>query len=286
MGGQRRRRARSLNRQSGHGSVGPVNQDPRASRRGGGSLGPSGLGNAALQEQLRGASVQGSAEEAQGTNRPWSTAVGQQAGFLEVPGDAESEDAFETRQGSQRSGVWTTGRAGGGGGVTSRELARDGRWSARDFLTHHSDRSGSWAAENIRNGTNQDLQAYDFTFEDKDAQGNPIAGTAQGKELILPFDVRIIDIQESYQGSGGYGKFLAVEDVESGMRLSIHHLDTVQSFRKGQVVKGGTVFGTQGGSGSTRHQYATHVDIIGGEEAVGSFVRSNQTGEYRTEGGT
>ena len=176
--------------------------------------------------------------------------------------------------------AWTTGRPGGRGEVTSRSLAADN--GPQDWLTHHSDRSNSWAANNIRNSKNQDLQAYDFTFERLDSQGQAIAGSAQGLELIVPADSKVVDIQKSYRGSGGYGMFIALEDVETGLRTSIHHLDSVGAFSVGQVLKGGTVFGTQGGSGSHRHEHQTHVDIVGTEAAVQTFVRSNQTGTFRT----
>ena len=182
----------------------------------------------------------------------------------------------------RRNAVWTTGRRGGRGGVTSTPLRGGGQWSPGDFHAHHSDRSHSWAANNIRNGANQDLQAYDFTFERADSSGRGIAGSAQGLELVTPFDARVIDIQHSFQGSGGYGKFVALEDVETGRRISVHHLDTVRDLQKGQIIKGGTVFGTQGGSGNTRNQYAPHVDIVGTTAGVSDFVRANQTGDFRS----
>jgi len=42
------------------------------------------------------------------------------------------------------------------------------------------------------------------------------------------------------------------------------------------------VFGYQGGSGSVPGQYATHVDIVGTLPAVEEFVRSNQSGNFKT----
>ncbi len=219
------------------------------------------LGNEAIKEML-----------AMGASPP---------GLAPVPesdGGPYPEGPADTR----RSAAWTTGRPGGRGGVTSQPLDADGDWSATDFLEHHSDRSGSWAANNIRDGRNQDLDAYDFTFEALDEAGNAVEGSAQGLPLITPFDAKVHDIQSSYQGSGGYGRFIALEDMETGLRLSIHHLDTVGDFRKGQVLDGGTEFGTQGGSGNTRHQYATHVDVVGTQEAVEAFVRANQSGEFST----
>ncbi len=195
--------------------------------------------------------------------------------------------ALLSQSGGRRSsrgalGVWTTGRSGGSG-VTSRLLPRD--WDMNDTLAHHSDRSRSWAANNIRNATNQDLQAYDFTFEKLDSRGAPVAGSAKGVELIVPSDSKVIDIQTTYQGSGGYGRFIALEDVETGARLSIHHLDTVGDFRVGQVLRGGTIFGTHGGSGNSRSSYATHVDVVGTRGSVERFVRSNQEGTFRTRSG-
>ena len=180
-----------------------------------------------------------------------------------------------------RYGVFTTGRSRGGQ-VTSQELDRSGRWSTRDLLSHHSDRSNSWAANNIRNSKNQDLQAYDFTFERTDQSGAPIAGSAHGLPLMAPADMKVIDIHKAFEGSGGYGKFIALEDVETGLRIEVHHLDSVGDFRVGQILKGGTTIGTQGGSGNTRSAYATHVDIVGTEPAVEQFVRSNQGGTFRT----
>ena len=196
--------------------------------------------------------------------------------------NASTAPAASTEITKPRLGVWTTGRRGGYGGVTSEELPRSGNWDSDDFLNHHSDRSNSWAANNIRNGANQDLQAYDFTFEKLDSNGAPIPGTAQGLELTVPSDSKVLDIQHTYQGSGGYGKFIALEDIVTGARVSIHHLDSVGDFRKGQILKGGTVFGTQGASGNGRYDFATHIDIVGTEEAVSAFIRSNQEGNFKT----
>ena len=191
-------------------------------------------------------------------------------------------------QGQQTNGqahdglaVWTTGRVGGSD-VTSRELRGDGGWSSDQWLTHHSDRSDSWAARNIRNAKNQDLQAYDFTFERKNANGRGIAGTAQGLELISPWDAKVHDVNQSLGGSGGYGRFIALEDLETGLRFEVHHLDTVADVRRGGTVNGGDVIGTQGGTGYGRYDYATHVDIVGTAEAVEQFVRANQSGKFRS----
>ena len=158
------------------------------------------------------------------------------------------------------------------------------RWQLdhRELARTPPDRSNSSAAQRIRNGTNQDLQA-DFTFEQIDAQGNGIAGTAQGLPLITPWDSKVLDIQPTFQGSGGYGKFIALEDVETGMRFELHHLDSVGEFSIGQVIPGGTTIGTQGASGNQRYDFATHVDIVGTPESVEDFVRSNQSGKFRTQ---
>ena len=188
----------------------------------------------------------------------------------------------EQSSGRGRYGAFTTGRPTPGSGVTSVELSRSGSWKPGDFLDHHSDRSRSWAAENIRNGKNQRLQAYDFTFEKTDAGGAPVQGTAQGLPLMTPSDMRVFDVQKTFEGSGGYGKYIALEDVETGLRIQVNHLDSVGDFTKGQVLSGGTTFGTQGGSGTARYNYPTHVDIVGTEAAVELFVRSNQSGEFRT----
>ena len=160
-------------------------------------------------------------------------------------------------------------------------MGANGAWSSSQFLDHHSDRANSWAANNIRNGKNRQLQAYDFTFERLNRNGQAIAGSAQGLPLISPWEARVLDIQHTFQGSGGYGKFIALEDLQTGLRFQVNHLDTVEGFSRGQVIDGGTVIGTQGGSGSRRYQYATHVDIVGTVEAVEQFVRANQTGEFR-----
>ncbi len=203
--------------------------------------------------------------------RLWTQAADQQRSQVEATGQAHRGHA-----------VWTTGRSRGQGAVTSRELDRDGQWTRDQFLAHHSDRSGSWAAGNIRDGKNQDVQAWDFTFEKQNQSGQALAGTAQGLELISPWDARVHDVQHTYAGSGGYGRFIALEDVETGLRFEVHHLDTVADVRKGQLVDGGSVIGTQGGSGATRHSYATHVDIVGTIEAVEQFVRANQSGRFRS----
>lgn len=190
------------------------------------------------------------------------------------------ESGFNGDTGRGRTAVWTTG---GPTGNASQELARDGSWDSDNFLNHHSDRSNSWAANQIRNEKNQDLQAYDFTFEKVDDKGNPVLGSAQGHPLISPSDSKVLDIQPSYQGSGGLGMFIVLEDVETGQRISVHHLDSVGEFEKGQVINGGTTFGTQGSSGEQKHVYAPHVDIIGTEDSVSQFVLSNQTGQYRSQ---
>lgn len=184
--------------------------------------------------------------------------------------------------GRGRYAVWTTGRRGGKGAVISEPLAADGSWDAGDFLTHHTDRSDSPAANRIRNARNQDLEAWDFTFEATDRAGRGIPESARGLELITPAEMRVLDIQTTYAGSGGYGRFIALEDTETGLRIEVHHLDTVGDFRVGQVLPGGTVIGTQGGSGETRDAYATHVDVVGTAEAVADFVRANQSGKFRT----
>ncbi len=178
--------------------------------------------------------------------------------------------------------VWSTGTPRGGGGVTSRELGRGGNWDRNDFLRHHSDRSQSWAANNIRNAKNQNVQAYDFTFERINNRGQALAGSAHGLELISPWDARVHDVQHTFQGSGGYGKFIALEDIESGLRFEVHHLESVADVRKGGTVDGGDIIGRQGASGNTQFSYATHVDIVGTAEAVEQFVAANQSGKFRT----
>jgi hypothetical protein len=215
------------------------------------------------------ASVQGAIERA---GRLWT-----EAGAKAQEGDQSDGQAHEGTV------VWTTGRPGGRGAVTSRELDRGGDWSTQDWLTHHSDRSDSWAARNIRDAKNQDLQAYDFTFEKKNARGEGIAGSAQGLELISPWDARVHDVNHSFAQSGGYGKFIALEDLETGLRFEVHHLDTVADVSRGGTMDGGDVIGTQGASGRGRYDFATHVDIVGTPEAVEQFVRANQSGRFRSK---
>ena len=188
-------------------------------------------------------------------------------------------------QSSQRApyAAFTTGRAHPVAGVESRLLEQDGSWGTRDFLAHHSDRSNSWAANNIRNGQNQDLQAYDFTFERLDEQGRPIDGTAQGLPLYVPVDSKVLDVQLTPAGSGRYGCFVVMEYVDSKLRIAVHHLASVEpGIAKGDTINGGTVFGYQGGSGNVAGQYPTHVDIVGTLAAVEEFVRSNQSGNFKT----
>jgi len=198
----------------------------------------------------------------------------------EEPLVANNEGPVTKDSGRGRYAAYTTGIIGRD--VGTQELAADGSWGTQDWLEHHSDRSRSWAAKNIRNGKNQDLDAYDFTFERVDAQGRGINGSAQGLPLITPWDAKVIDIQTEYQGSGDYGRFIALEDLTTGMRFEVHHLDTVGPFSKGQIIKGGTEIGTQGASGTKRYDFATHVDIVGTPQSVEDFVRANQTGTFKT----
>lgn len=193
---------------------------------------------------------------------------------------AEAESQGTNGQAHDGYAVWTTGQAGGG--ITSRPLNRDGNWSQDNWLDHHSDRSNSWAAGNIRNAKNQDLQAYDFTFERQNERGEAIAGSAQGLELISPWDAKVHDVCHDFASSGGYGKFIALEDLETGLRFEVHHLDTVADVRKGGTLNGGDIIGTQGASGRRRYDFATHVDIVGTPEAVEKFVRANQSGRFKS----
>lgn len=225
----------------------PVQQNPRPH---------TGLGNSELQAQLR-------RQRAQQTVA--STAFEMQSGEIDP------------------RAAFTTGRAHPGAGVESRLLQQGGDWGTQDFLTHHSDRSNSWAANNIRNDKNQQLQAYDFTFERLDGRGRPIDGTAQGLPLYAPVDSTVIDVQLTPAGSGRYGCFVVMEYMDSGLRIAVHHLASVEEgIAKGDQIKGGEIFGYQGGSGNVPGQYPTHVDIVGTVEAVEEFVRTNQTGDFKT----
>jgi hypothetical protein len=195
-----------------------------------------------------------------------------------------SSTAFETQSSDRSYGAFTTGRTHPGSGVESQLLDQGGNWDTSDLLDHHSDRSTSWAAENIRNAKNQDLQAYDFTFESLNEQDRPIDGTAQGLPLYAPVDSKVIDVQLTPAGSGRYGCFVVMEYLDSGLRISVHHLASVENgITKGGQIKGGEVFGYQGGSGNVPGQYPTHVDIVGTIEAVEAFVRTNQTGDFKTK---
>lgn len=188
-------------------------------------------------------------------------------------------------QSSQRDdyAAFTTGRAHPVAGVESRLLDQDGEWTRQNFLAHHSDRSTGWAANNIRNEKNADLQAYDFTFERLDERGRPIDGTAQGLPLYAPIDSKILDVQYTPAGSGRYGCFVVMEYLDSGLRIAVHHLESVaDGIAKGDEIKGGEVFGYQGGSGNVHAQYPTHVDIVGTIDAVEAFVRTNQSGDFKT----
>lgn len=176
--------------------------------------------------------------------------------------------------------VWTTGGSG------SRELPTGGRFSPRDFLAHHHDRTNSDAADRVRAGTGtayESVDAYDFTFERQDRGGRGVEGTAFGLPLRVPTDARVLDVQATNAGSGGYGKFILLEYVDTKERVEIHHLAAVGNFKRGQLLSAGTVFGAQGGSGSRSNQdYAAHVDIVGTSHAVETFVRANATGKFRT----
>ena len=184
----------------------------------------TGLGNSELQDQLR---------ERQAQQTLASSAFEMQSGGVDP------------------RAAYTTGRARNGAPVGSNLLNQSGEWGAGDFLTHHSDRSTSWAANNIRNDTNQQLQAYDFTFEQLDGRGRPIEGTAQGLALYAPVDSTVIDVQPKPAGSGGYGCFVVMEYLDSGLRIAVHHLASVEKgLSKGDQIKGGEVFGYQGGSGT------------------------------------
>ena len=250
-------------------------------------------GNQEALEELRSA---GPVEEATPSKEaaPWelgpassgaeqSPAVGQTGAKEQAAGAEQSQVAAEGQLDRNPYAVWTTGGSSvGAGNVTSQLLPADGQFSARDFRGHHSDRSGSWAANQIRDPQNQDLQAYDFTFEQTTDSGQAIDGSALGTQLHAPADMKVLDLQKNFQGSGGYGKFIHLEDVETGSRIVLNHLDQVGEFKVGQIVSGGTILGAQGGSGNTRSQYAVHLDIIGTASAVEDFVKAQQSGTFRT----
>tara|TARA_B100000614_G_C14397319_1_gene432269 strand:- start:61 stop:735 length:675 start_codon:yes stop_codon:yes gene_type:complete len=191
---------------------------------------------------------------------------------------------YETRNsGRGEQAVYTTGRPYPGAGVISELLGPNGDWTRQDWHAHHEDRSNSWAANVLRGGPNQGLQSYDFTFESLDRNGRPVNGSAHGLPLIAPIDSRVIDLERSMANSGGLGCFVQLEYLDSGLKVAVHHLTSVApNIVKGGQIKGGTVFGYQGGSGYVPRDFDTHVDIVGTETAVEMFVRSNQTGDFKT----
>ena len=74
-----------------------------------------------------------------------------------------------------------------------------------------------------------------------------------------------------------------MEYLDSKLKVSVHHLASVEDgIAAGDQIKGGEIFGYQGGSGTVPGQYPTHVDIVGTIEAVEEFVRSNQSGNFKT----
>ena len=92
-----------------------------------------------------------------------------------------------------------------------------------------------------------------------------------------------MDVQYTPAGSGRYGCFVVMEYLDSGLRIAVHHLESVaDGIAKGDEIKGGEVFGYQGGSGNVHAQYPTHVDIVGTIDAVEAFVRTNQSGDFKT----
>ena len=188
----------------------------------------------------------------------------------------EKGTKLKTGNTGDKRATWTVGKGG-----RSVELDAES-WSSSDWLDHHSDRSNSWATNQIRNADNPNPNAWDFVFEQPNAAGRGIAGSAQGLPLQTHTDVRILDIQKSYGGSGGLGQFVIMEDVSTGQRVGVFHMDSVGSFNKGDVVPGGTFLGTQGSAGNTRFSYPAHVHATGTREAVESWVRSQGTGGYTT----
>ena len=103
---------------------------------------------------------------------------------------------------------------------------------------------------------------------------------------MAPVPSKVYDIQTTYAGSGGYGRFIILEYLEgelAGQRVQVSHLHTVEPFGKGTIIDGGEVFGTQGGSGARGpDDYAVHVDIVGTADAVILFTKSNQSGTFET----
>ena len=195
----------------------------------------------------------------------------------------ESQQATTEQRGKAGPyAVWTTG---GGSSLLPR-----GNWGAKDLRDHHSDRRNSGAAHRVRASSTRvdynSVNAYDFTFEKMNSNGQAIAGSAHGLPLMVPVRSLVVDIQKTFQGSGGYGKFILLEYLEGdfvGQRVEIHHLDTVGDFRIGHELPAGMVFGTQGASGNSRFGYDTHVDIVGTAEAVVLFAKTNQSGNFKTQ---
>ena len=50
-------------------------------------------------------------------------------------------------------------------------------------------------------------------------------------------------MQKELSGAGGYGLFIQLEDVETGRRFALHHMNSVGDFKTGDIVPGGTVMG-------------------------------------------
>ena len=179
--------------------------------------------------------------------------------------------------------AWATG---GGSSL----LPQSGDWGEGQLREHHTDRTVSAAADRVRAGRDipyGSVEAYDFTFEKLDSAGNAVPFSGLGLPLMAPTRCRVLDIQKTFRGSGGYGKFILLEYLDgklAGERVEIHHLHTVEDLNKGQVLEGGTVFGTQGGSGSTGpNDFPVHIDIVGTPAAVVHFTKSNQTGTFHSE---
>ncbi len=188
------------------------------------------------------------------------------------------DEAAKLKDGNtgDKRATWTVGKGG-----RSVELDAES-WSSSDWLDHHSDRANSWGANQIRNADNPNPNAWDFVFEKPDAMGRGINGSAQGLPLQTHTDVRILDVQKSFSGSGGLGKFVIMEDVNTGQRVGVFHMDTVGNFNKGDVVPGGTFMGAQGSAGNTQFAYPAHVHAVGTKEALEPWVRSQGTGAYTT----
>ena len=112
-------------------------------------------------------------------------------------------------------------------------------WGAENLRPHHSNRTNPGVDTVFERG----LQQFPITrrrirsdLEKIDSQGKGIAGTAHGLPLMVPVRSLVVDIQKTFHGSGGYGKFILIEYLEGDLidKESRSPPDTVEDFRPGK----------------------------------------------------